>query len=343
MSGALTTGEQRVEREGFIQQAAPVGAGRLFHRADVAEPDAINQAIADAATQVVGVVVNAIDDRLDKGDQLDPVWSLDTIAPLPWLLAAARDARRAVVLAGDHGHVLERGSEHVAAEGGGNRWRPADGPPPRADEVLLEGSRVLKGEGRIIAPATERLRYRTKAAGYHGGATPQEVIAPLAVFAPMGVDLSGWDEVAEAEPEWWTLSSPADKEPAVAPKKPRTVHPNDAQIEMFDPPAGPPDSGFPDWIAKLFDTPSYRAAVAAIPRVPSPERTAALLILLDQMGKVSETAASQALNLTLMRVPGAIASIQSLLNLEGYQVISRDRSTGEVSLDNALLTKQFGL
>ena len=55
------------------------------------------------------------------------------------------------------------------------------------NEVVLAGKRVLAGDGRVIAPWTERVRYTTgKSAGYHGGATPQEMLVPAAVFAPAG-------------------------------------------------------------------------------------------------------------------------------------------------------------
>ena len=56
---------------------------------------------------IVGVVINAVDDNLLKGEQIDTRWSRDEIKVLPALLHEARMARRLVVLLSDHGHVLD--------------------------------------------------------------------------------------------------------------------------------------------------------------------------------------------------------------------------------------------
>ena len=59
------------------------------------------------------------------------------------------------------------------------------------DEVLLEGARVCTPEDqtRVIVPWEEGLRYGTARNGYHGGATPQEMLPPLVILA--GYFLSG--------------------------------------------------------------------------------------------------------------------------------------------------------
>ena len=86
-----------------------------------------------------------------------------------------------MVLASDHGHVWHRDqAADPRPPSAAARWRPADG-PARDGEVLLEGPRVRGpgGRHRLIAPWAEDVRYGAARNGYHGGATPQEMVAPL--------------------------------------------------------------------------------------------------------------------------------------------------------------------
>ena len=61
----------------------------LFHKASLQEADDTSVAaevrgeIAAAHRRVVGVVVNAVDDSLLKGEQIDTRWSRDEIKVLP--------------------------------------------------------------------------------------------------------------------------------------------------------------------------------------------------------------------------------------------------------------------
>src|SRR5258708_97696 len=43
-----------------------------------------------------------------------------------------------------------------------------------------------------------------KKQGYHGGATPQEVLVPLAVLVPQHRTLAGWEALPDYEPAWWS-------------------------------------------------------------------------------------------------------------------------------------------
>src|SRR5206468_4005139 len=120
LCGALRRGPSQVEREGFRKHPGLVAASRsgfppvLFHKGDLVEAGGVGLAasvrdeIARTARQVVGIVINAVDDHLAKGDQLRLRWTCDAIQPLQWLLDAARDAGRVLVLTSDHGHVVDR-------------------------------------------------------------------------------------------------------------------------------------------------------------------------------------------------------------------------------------------
>ena len=109
-------------------------APKLFHKAALEGDDDsslagdIRNALANKKQRVVGIIINAVDDHLDKGEQIDAVWSTEHIRVLEPILAEARAAGRLVVLLSDHGHVLEAGSGLVTngAVGAGrasDRWR----------------------------------------------------------------------------------------------------------------------------------------------------------------------------------------------------------------------------
>src|SRR5262249_7890175 len=114
----------------------------------------------------------------------------------------ARAAGRVVVVTGDHGHVLDEGTAQLSG-GPGDRWR-SDATPPRDVEVALSGGRVLApgGARAVIAAWSERVRFAARRGGYHGGASPQEVLVPIAVLSA-GNAPSGWTEAPPSEPGWW--------------------------------------------------------------------------------------------------------------------------------------------
>ena len=122
----------------------------LFHKDALQETgeaslaEGVIREIESPRRRVVGVVINAVDDHLLKGDQLDIRWSGDEIKVLPKLLDEARAAGRLVVLATDHGHVLDFQTECRPHEQG-DRWRSA-GDAPADDEIQIAGPRVVLPE-----------------------------------------------------------------------------------------------------------------------------------------------------------------------------------------------------
>jgi len=91
LSGARIKGGQAEERSGFVAhpglRAASAGQKSpvLFHKAQLvgpsglALPDDVRNAVSDPTQRVVGVVVNAIDDHLSKGQQLRVGWGLESL------------------------------------------------------------------------------------------------------------------------------------------------------------------------------------------------------------------------------------------------------------------------
>jgi hypothetical protein len=169
---------------------------RLFLKGDLMDPAAgglskeLRDEIGSARRRLVGAVVNAVDDLLTKGDQICLPWKLDHLPVLGQLLDAAQAGGRLVVLASDHGHVLEYQGK-MRAGGEGDRYRCTGGVPDEG-ELEVFGPRVGKfAGGRFIAPWSERIYYMSRKAGYHGGLTPQEVMVPVALLAREEFNLKG--------------------------------------------------------------------------------------------------------------------------------------------------------
>lgn len=289
--------------------------------------------------RVVGVVVNAIDDHLARSEQLSTAWSVRDIAPLLPLLDAARDAGRIVVLASDHGHIIEHGSKLQSSGGsGGERWRVADA--AAEGEVLVEGPRVLAPGGRCVMAWDERVRYSPKKNGYHGGASAQEVLTPVLVLAPdLSREVEGWTEVPLDPPAWW-VGEPSHP-PVVAVEAPPEPVPEPGQQMTFVPPTQRPAA----WIPQLLASETLAAQRAAAGRAPvADERIATVLGALDANGgRLLRDALARASGIAPLRLTGTLAALRQLLNVDGYPVLEVDEATADVLLDRELLVRQFGL
>lgn len=354
---ALATGGQAEERTAFAAHPFwPAGGAVLVHKAGVGGRDGndlgpeLEQALApsEAAPGVVGVVLNAVDDSLGKGQQsVDPAWRPEDVTGLPQLLERAATAGRIVILTSDHGHILEHGSELRTHPGGGARWHPPAG-PPAADEVLVTGPRVLTDDGSAVLAVTEQVRFGARAHGYHGGASLAEVAIPLVVLLPPGVDVpEGWS-LAGAAPDWWTgvaittASEPAAPPRRPAPRKPRT----EAGEGLFDLPSDdvPPPRRRAGRGEKLQGSPAFQAAHAEMPanRVPEPDVFAAVIDALVAAGGRLPIAAVVAAGGGAGRNPrGLVAALGRVLNRDSYPVLTLVDGGRAVALDVTLLDEQF--
>ena len=355
LCGQRTVGGQPEERAGFASHLAlrarssPTRPPVLFHKADlvassgVALPDEVRGLVTDPDQRVVGVVVNAVDDHLARGDQLRVGWDLVSLRPLSWLLDAAAEAGRVIVLTADHGHVLDGGRSRYRplAGAGGERWRTAP-PPPGKDEVEIAGPRVLLGGGRVVLPTEGRLRYGTPKHGYHGGATPQEVLVPVEVLARRLPD--GWLHRPLAAPAWWAVEvAVAHLEPAPAKQPARKANVRE-QPALFEPPAaGRPVAPGAGWVDDLLASPAFVAnrQRARLPRPLADERLRRYLDLIDANGSAIPLAALSARTgepQDTLRM--ALTLVQRLLNLDGGEVLAV-RADGTVALNRELLAVQF--
>lgn len=367
LSGRLAHGSQADERRHWSEHEGLIGVSkgkppRLFHRRHLGTSEGhialeVRDAIHDPDVRVVGAVVNALDEHLDKGGQLRLADGLQGIRPLRPLLDAALEAGRVVILASDHGHVLETGSKVALHGGSGERWRP-NHPPHSQDEVEIVGPRVLMDEGSIIVPSTERLRYMAaEKRGYHGGATPQEVLCPLMMLAPPGMALPGWEPMDVLPPAWWVLRSgmttvaewglearEAGRSPGPTPTP--AIDP-DGQGQLFGVPAAsaePARPVLPTWLEALLESPILEGQRDAAGRQSlGDEDLSAFLVALDAAGGVAPVQAlAQALELPMTRVLSKLAALRRMLNVDGYAVVTMEGDR-TVRFDRERLVHQFRL
>lgn len=342
LSGTITSGSQDVERAGHRELARAHGlTATLFHKKELDETppgravaSVVAQALDDVAgTRLVTCVLNTIDDALDRSDPGGTDWSLETVKHLRALLERARFSGRTVVLTSDHGHVIERRQGRVRAvpEITSGRSRTAQ-PPPGEGEVLVDGRRVVGG--RAVLAVDEGLRYGPLKAGYHGGASPAEVIVPVCVLVSGAVP-QGWQAAGPQEPAWWWTPLP--------------VEPEQTPVEgrLFElPRAREPVSPGQQLAAALLASPTYADQKRMAGRVDVRDEQVAGLVaaLLDAPGhRLAPQPAALALGEAPARMRGALAQVRRLLGIEGYEVLSVDADGGSLLLDEHLLREQFSL
>lgn len=358
LCGTCRTGSSSDERSVFqshpdLLRVCKAGKPpRLFHKAALTEADdvvlagEVRDAIADSGNRIIGVVVNAIDDHLFKGEQMDVHWTRDQIRVLPALLYEARASDRRVVLLSDHGHVLDHGSVGTRVDEGGERWRPDDG-APKSGEVAIRGQRVLLSEtGAIIGLATEQARFGSKRNGYHGGLTPQEMLVPIVVLCGDGDAPTGWTELPPVTPEWWDIE-PRDAHEMPCAVSAETMIASELLFpEMEDrTEQGQIDAESPTWIIDLVTCSLFNEQKSLAGRtVPSNNEFVQLLAALDSRGgRMTAAALARILSRSVHRLNGLFAVCQRVLNVDGYPVLSRDDASDTVELDVSLAKRQFGL
>jgi hypothetical protein len=362
LCGRPSVGSSAVEANGFKANSALLKVSKsgyapvLFHKNTLTESSGTNLAtevrneIASDKRQVVGVVINAIDDHLSKGSQIAVPWTLRTIPVLDQLLGAARDAERVVVLTSDHGHIIERESTYQGSDPG-ERYRSNDG-EPLLGELVIRGSRVmLPDDGQFIAPWTEGVRYAAKKHGYHGGISPQECVVPITVLVRLGNGVEGWQPRPMDSPDWWYVGDYASR--SVLKGLQQTDRVTLASIStpiamaedlpLFAAAEQEISHREDSWIAALLLSPTFlsqtKSAGSAAPR---PDLVRTFLVALEERGgKILKRVLAQKLEQPELRINGIIAAMRRLLNVDGYAVLSVEEDT--IALNLELLKIQFGL
>lgn len=339
LCGRLTDGDQTTEKAAFAERGWP-----LFHKADLLAAGAgepLSESVAEAirgGAAVVGVVVNTVDDMLDKGGRSP--WTADSVDRLRALMVVAQECDRLVLLVSDHGHVHERGSRLESDDSGGARFR-FSARPVGDDEVELAGPRVLLGEGRVVAAWNERLRYAKARNGYHGGASAQEVVIPMALLARSEAQVEGWAPRHHPEPGWW-VERPADEPVRPARRDGRRAQPAQPAVPvLFDAASFEAEVTAP-WVDRVLASEVVAAQLDRKRGVMTKDRLAALLRILDgRGGAATRVVVAWALDVPDRRLDSQIAAAQRVVNIDGYDVLQIDGDT--VRLNVALLQTQAGV
>lgn len=374
LSGELTKGDASVEKRNFEAHPAlrqvcdkkypPV----LFHKKEVTEGsrgivgDDLSKAVLSPNNRVVGVVINAIDDRLSGAQQIRDNWSINRISPLGALLKLARDSGRVVVLAADHGHVWHRPDAQLHDSEASTRWRPKSD-DLHEGEIAITGERVRDevGQNTIVVPWTETIYYKRQQNGYHGGATPQEMICPLIILTDKSSAYSGLFPCEYPKPEWWSSAPvvsvvieeptpvfvPVRKGPPTLfdkmPEEDRPSKETKKPVEPVQPAATA--IGVSGWIDRLLSSQAYKDQKDFVRRhAPEDELIQRCLAALDSQGGIMTPAAfSKAADVAAGRLDGLIARIQRLLNVDGYEILTLSRAENKIELNVTKLKRQFDL
>lgn len=367
LSGHLTTGEQSVERAGYEELTARSGklTSALFHKAGVDTTVAgslvagdVGTSIDDPETDLVTIVLNTIDDALDRDDPAGTVWNAEAIKHLGPLLARARSAGRTVIMTADHGHIVERRESHLRSDKTltSNRSRPAT-PPIQDDEIEVAGRRVLAPDNRCVLAVDDLLRYGPMKSGYHGGASAAEATVPVIVLLPDVEDNPHELGLLPPQtPSWWwadtTHASETVPSTATPDRRPKKGAASAAQgPSLFDdlevehrsqPTADTAPAQGPG--GAVVSSEVFAAQKAVAPRVSVTDDQVAKLVnglhsARDQ--RLPLRTAAILLGVTESRARGAISQVQNLLNVEGYPVVKLDVAAGSVILDQVLMRQQF--
>jgi hypothetical protein len=367
LCGRLTQGQQAAEQKGYAELTAQGGkiTAKLFHKKGVDTTAAgwsvshdVGEALDDTALRLVTVVLNTIDDALDRSDPAGTVWTADAVKHLEPLLARAAAAGRTVVMTADHGHVVERrqGVQKSYPGMSSGRSRSVSG-AVEAGEVEVSGPRVLTGDHRAVLAVDETLRYGPLKAGYHGGASAAEVVVPVAVLvADEASNEAGLALLPPQTPSWWltpqAVAASVVPVSPVIPKGSATARrgKDAAGSTLFDlaPAAFERTAPEPAVRATL-----GRAVVTSAVYKGQRKVTGRLIVTDEQVARIVDalaaanstrlqpTLAAQALGVAQTRLRGALAQVQQLLNVEGYAVLASEPATGVVILDIPVLEQQF--
>jgi hypothetical protein len=369
LSGELVKGDLSIEKRNFEANAAlksvcdkrypPI----LFHKKEVSEGargivgDDLSKAILSATNKVVAVVFNAIDDRLSNATQIREDWTINRISPLGAVLKLARDSERVVILASDHGHVWHRPEATLMAGDAGSRWR-SDSGSVRDGEIAITGNRVREENGSltVIVPWTETIHYSKQQNGYHGGATPQEMVSPLVILMDKTSTYTGIYQCEYPKPEWWSAPPVASlvaeemtttvtipKMPRDLFDRPRVVEPKPTVAPMGKVPQ--PTAVPAAWLDRLFASAGYKDQKESVRRhAPEDDVVRRCLEAMDMSGGMMTPAAfSKAADIQAVRLDGLIARIQRLLNVDGYEILTFSRTENRIELNVPKLKRQFDL
>ncbi|MEV6525737.1 BREX-2 system phosphatase PglZ [Longispora sp. NPDC051575] len=337
-AGELCVGNDSTERKAFTKRypkAALFHKGSLYGEAGEMFDSDLREALDDSG-KLVAVVINTVDDALDRGREgADPSWKLAHFGLLHTLLQQARRHQRPVVITSDHGHILQREGRMLAAADSASARHRTGSEPPADGEVELAGTRVMAPGNRVVALWDPELRYKKRKAGYHGGASLAEVTIPLLALMPAGVDApTDWVALDVQPPVWW--SGPGATRVAATAQQPVTP--------SVQPAPEPQSVRTPLLLGTLLSSELFQALTAQLPRgLTEQQLHAALSALLEAGGVLPAVVAAQRAGVAASRAGGLLTMVQRVMNVDGYPVLEIIDNGRTASLNRQQLIEQFGL
>jgi hypothetical protein len=156
----------------------------------------------------------------------------------------------------------------------------------------------------------------------------------------------GFGELPVELPSWWTEPTVALPTAGVAPavETPREL----AGLPLFEVPRAPvaPAEREESWLEALLQSEVFAAQKKRMAgRVPIEDGTVKRLLvaLASRGGSMTMAALAGAMERPEHRLPGLLAVIQRVLNVEGYPILDRQDAANTVVLNVPLLKKQFEL
>ena len=151
------------------------------------------------------------------------------------------------------------------------------------------------------------------------------------------MEIDGWEILPETPPDWWFEGEavPQDERPRVK-KSGKRKEPQMPVLPLFE-------DTRPDWVSALLASSVFVEQMSTFAgRLKEDQVEKSLRVLADRNLVLLKSVFAQRLELSGLRIDGWIASLQRILNVEGYPVLSVD-SSQTVRLNLTLLREQFDI
>jgi len=275
-----------------------------------------------ALFDLVGAVVNAVDDWLSGPQQVAHGFDVDNVKPLRALLSLCHEAGRTVLIVSDHGHTIDE-SQSFAEKSEHSRWRHPGESPLVEGELLFSGPRVWSppGAGGVVLPYLSGATYKWKKVGHHGGATLEEVVVPAVFIEPNGGPFP--------VPHWWQLEAGVSAPVAVATAAPLGE-------TLFAKPV--PSGGLS---ARLVESAAWKERKALLPGRFQEDKLYALLDAMERRPRLSGVEFTEVTGEQERRMAGFASQAGLALNAGGAEVLVFDREARRLVLDVELLGQVF--
>jgi hypothetical protein len=154
------------------------------------------------------------------------------------------------------------------------------------------------------------------------------------------MDIDGWGMQPANPPDWWFdgEGTPVMERPKPRKASPKTKPAGRPSMPLFEAPVDPAN-----WVDALLASEVFQEQMETFAgRLKREQIEQSLRVLADRNLVLLKSAFAQRIGMSGLRVDGLIASLQRILNVESYPVLSVD-SSQTIRLNIQLLREQFRL